>query len=214
MRPRGAALQMLELTKPTTVDQAKKQFNAAYGRPVSSTAQGFVSEVIQDTCFALQSTAYAYSRVYAVGFEALCKVFLEGCSSDADREAVRSSMCIGLGMDPAKVQRDAEELTALAAGMTEAELLETPDFKEISGASSFKYTYTFGAGLISLMPAVGTEPSSESIERWCSTLNIGTRLQTDYKYYKSSLEKVAQVKEMMLQMLVASKKAEAKRLAA
>jgi len=215
MRARGVAPQMIELIKPANVDQAKKQFNAAYGRPVSSTAQGFVSEIIQSTCFALQSPNYAYSRVYAVGFEALCKVFLESCPSDADREAIRSSMCIALGMDPAQVRRDSEELTALADGMAEEELLATSDFKDISAINGFKYTYTLGAGLITLMPVVGTEPTAESIDRWCSGLNIGaSRLQTDYAYYKSSLEKVAQVKEMMLQMQVASKKAEAKRLAA
>jgi len=206
---------MLELTKPTNVDQAKKQFNAAYGRPVSSTAQGFVSEVLQSTCFALQSPRYSYSRIYAVGFEALCKVFLEGCPSDEDREAVRSSMCIGLGMDPAQVQRDAEEMTTLATGMAEAELLETPDFKEVAAIEGFKYTYTFGAGLITLMTEVNTDPTSESIERWCSALNIGAgTLKRDYAYYKSSLDKVSQVKEMMLQMQVASKRQEAKRLAA
>merc|ERR1719162_316880 len=75
VRPRGAALQMLELTTPANVDQAKKQLNAAYGRAVGPLAQGFVSEVIQQTCFALQSPKYAYSRVYAVGFEELCKIF-------------------------------------------------------------------------------------------------------------------------------------------
>jgi len=213
-RPRGASLQMIELIKPANVDQVKKQFNAAYGRPVGGVAQGFVSEILQSTCFALQSPKYAYSRIYAVGYEELCKAFLEGCPSDEDREAIRSSMLIGLGMDPAKVQRDAEELLALAEGMAEAELLETADFKDVAAIDGFKYTYTFGAGLITLMPVVKTEPSNESIERWCSALKIGARLQTDYAYYKSSLEKVGQAKEMMLQMQVASKRAEAKRLAA
>lgn len=212
---RALAPQMLQLTKPTNVDEAKKAFQAAYGRPVSGQVQLFVGEIIQGTCFAMFSPQYKYSPVYAVGFESLCKLFLDTLPSDQDREELRSSMCIGLGIDPAVMKKDGEELLANAKGMAEAELLESPDLKAIATAGNFKYTYSLGAGIICLMEAVGTEPTDEAITRWCDSLNLkGKLLLRDYTYYKSSVEKMGQAKEMMLQMRVASKKAEAKRLAA
>jgi len=212
---RALAPQMLQLTKPKNVDEAKKAFQAAYGRPVAGQVQLFVGEIIQGTCFAMQSPKYQYSRVYAAGFESLCKLFLEACPSEQDREDVRSSMSIALGIDPAQMQKDGEDLMVAAKGMSEAELLETPDFKDIASAGSFKYTYALGAGLICSMEAVGTEPTDDAIMRWCDSLKLkGKVLQSDYAYYKSSVEKMGQVKELMLQMRVASKKAEAKRLAA
>merc|ERR1719359_574456 len=144
--------------------------------------------MISSTVFALQAPSYRYSRVFAVGFEALCKVFLAGQPDDADREAIRSSMCIGLGMDPAMVRRDSEELLASAAGKSAAELLASDDFTSI-GASKFKYTYCFGAGLTTLMTTVGVEPDDAAIDEWCGSLNMPSRtLQRDWAYYKTSLE--------------------------
>ena len=196
------------------VDEAKKAFQAAYGRPVGPTAQGFVSELLQSTCFAIQTPSYEYSRIFAVGYEALCKEFLQGCPNDADREALKTSMAYGLGMEYSVLARDAESLTSSASSMSEAELLASKDFKAVADKGNFKYTYTFGAGIIALMGTVGVEPGAESIDKWCGELSMGPNvLKRDYDYYKTSVEKMSQVKDMMLQMQVSAKKAEAKRLA-
>lgn len=51
--------------------------------------------------------------------------------------------------------------------------------------------------------------------RWCTSLNIGPNvLKRDYAFYKASVDKVAQVKEMVLQMKASAKRQEAAKLKA
>ena len=199
-------------TKPMTVGDAKVAFNGFYGRPVGVAAQGFVSEMLTSTQFALVAPNYAYSRVFAVGYTSLCKVFLQGQPSDADRDALRTSMASALGMDPAVLAADAQAMLGAASG--EDALFAGDDFKAIASApGGFKYTYSFGAGLISLMQAAEVEPTDEAIERWCEKLSIGPGvLKRDYAYYVSSIEKMDGMKEMMLQMQAAAKRNEAAKL--
>merc|ERR1719247_1852420 len=74
---------------PQNVGEAKVKFQESYGRPTSMAVQGFVQEMLTSTQCALISPSYEYSRVFSVGFEKLCGVFLAACPSDADREAIR-----------------------------------------------------------------------------------------------------------------------------
>lgn len=204
----------MKLSMPQTVGEAKEAFQASYGKPVGTTAQGFVGEMLSSTQFVMVRETYEYSRIWSVGFDKLCGVFLQGLPNDADREAVRSSMCIGLGMEPSMVTKDAEQLNAAASGMTEDAFFESDDFKKVAAKDGFKYCYTFGAGLICMMEAVGVEPGEEAIDKWCEKLGLPTKaFKRDYAYFKSSVEKMEGVKEMMLQMQVAAKRSEAKRLA-
>jgi len=123
-------------------------------------------------------------------------------------------MLKALGMEPAEVAADAEALLSTASGMSEADLLASADFKKVAELERFKYTYTFGAGIIKLMKTVGVEPGPEAIEKWLGEINMSSNtLKRDYEYYQVATEKMAQAKEMMMQMQVSAKKAEAKRLA-
>merc|ERR1719247_687279 len=199
---------------PQNVGEAKVKFQESYGRPTNVAVQGFVQEMLTSTQCVMITPTYEYSRVFSVGFDSLCTVFLAASPSEEDKLALRSSMLKGLGFDPATVQKDAEALTASATGLSEEALFETDDFKKIAAKDGFKYSYTFGAGLISLMQAVGVEPGDEAIERWCEKLNMKPNtLKRDYAYFKDSMQKMEDVKEMMLQMKVSAKRQEAQRLA-
>ena len=124
------------LSQPMTVSDAKEAFQAASGRPVNPAAQGFVTNMLSGVCFAFSSPKYAYSRVFAVGYEALCTTFLEAMCPADDAEAIRSSMAAGLGLDPAVLRRDAQALLAAAEGKTEDEVLAIDDLARITAAVS------------------------------------------------------------------------------
>lgn len=166
---RASSLSMMaDLSTPQNVGEAKSRFEAAYGRPVNPYAQGFVSNMLSGTQFALVAPNYLYSRVFAVGFEALCDEFLAAGTPD-DAAAIRSALAAGLGMDPATLKRDAEALLAAAEGQTESSLLAADDLARVAAAQGgFKYTYAFGAGLLTLMQKVEVEPSDEAIDRCCA----------------------------------------------
>ena len=205
---------------PPTIDAAKKAFQAQYGRVADAPQQTFINEIIYSTQYALIAPNYAYSRVFAVGYEALCDTFLlSTCRTPADGVAIRASLLTALSMDEAVVASDAKMLLAAAEGKSEAEVLALDDLaqlRDFAHPKGFKYTYTFGAGMITLMRAAGVEPDSESIERWCGALKLGCAgvLTRDYSYFKSNIEKMEQLKEMMVQLKVKAKRDEAKKLEA
>jgi len=199
---------------PKTVGDAKVAFQQAYGRPVGGVQQGFVAELLTSSVVAMVSPSYLPSRVTSVGFEALCKEFLTGAVSDEEREKLRTSLIYGLGQDASSVSREATEMAELASTCgSEDALFATEDFKTLAAATNFKYSYSFGAGLFTLMPLVGQEPSDEVIERWCGELNLpSSRVKKDWAFYVDATRKLVEVKQMILQMAAQSKRKEAAKL--
>lgn len=205
-----------DLQTPKTIGDAKNAFNAAYGRPVNAMEQGFVNELLSSSVVAFAAASYKPSRVFAVGFESLCKVFLEGMSSDAEREKLRAALCIGLGTEPDAMRADADALMEIASSSgSEEELLACEDMREIAAATNWKYSYPFGAGLLALMPLTGSEPSDDVIDRWCDSLEISPdRLKKDYAFYVDASQKLVEVRQMMLELAAAGKRKEAEKLKA
>lgn len=170
--------------KPTTITEAKRAFRTAFsGSPLRAPTVKFVNVILDTTCI----WKYEYSRVWAVGFTALCDSFLGALQqgsrlSLSDQKASRTAMCYALGMDADAVAADAAALSRVAATMTAEELLASDDFVQIARASAFKYTYAFGVGFVLLMKATGIEPTTTSIDRWCAALNLkcARTLERDY----------------------------------
>jgi len=171
-----------DAVKPNTITEARRAFRTAYdtlGRmdptiaPLKAPTVKFTNVVLDTTCI----WKYQYSRVWAVGYTALCDTFLpalqQGATiSESDQNAARSAVCFALGMDAAQIAADAQALASSAAAMTEAELLASDDFAAIAKATGYKYTYSFGVGMCLLMQAVGQTPSNATIARWCAALGL------------------------------------------
>lgn len=186
---------------PANVGEAKKRFQESYKKILSMPAQGFVNTMLMQQ-FALIAPNYQYSRVFSVGFESLCSVFLPmTLNSQNDVERCRRSLYVGLGMDADRCKEDATALLLLASGKSEEELWAADDFVKIK-ESDFKYTFQFGAGLVALMKAVGTEPSAAAISRWCRELKLHNEhaLTRDWEFCELELVKMEGMKEMFIQM--------------
>lgn len=184
------------LKVPKNVGEAKVGFQAAYGQPVDGVQQGFVNEMIVGCQLAVISPTYYPSRVFSLGFESLCSAFLAGSDK---QERIHDALCAGLGFDAAQVKAEADALTAMATGKTEADLLASDDFKAIIGKDKFQYSYPLGAGLLALMTLVGEEPSKEVIERWCKALGLPTsRLTKDWEFFEDASRKLVEVRRMMM----------------
>lgn len=201
---------------PKTIGDAKTAFQNAYGRPVNAIQQGFVNEMISSVALTVSSPAYAPNRCFYLGFESLCKTFLEGSSSESEQEAIRSSLCAAFGFDAERLRKEAQALEAFAAGKSEAELLAMQDLAAISAAGGrFKYSYPLGAGLFALMPMASDveEVTDEVIERWCAALQLPSKkLVKDYAFIVDASEKLVEVKQMMMEMSAAAKRKEAQKL--
>lgn len=202
---------------PKTIGDAKTAFQAAYGRPVGGVQQGFVNEMISSVALTVSSPAYKPNRAFYLGFESLCKTFLEGSgSSEADQEAIRTSLCAAFGFDADRLAKEAKAFEEFAAGKSEAELLASDDLAAIAAAGGrFKYSYPLGAGLFALMPMASDveEVTDEVIERWGTALQLPTKkLVKDYAFLVDASQKLVEVKQMIMEMSAAAKRKEAQKL--
>lgn len=208
----AASVMMADAHQPQNVGEAKAAFQAAYPRPVSALANGFVNEMLTGITLASLSPAFKYTRIFALGFEALCETFLEALPEE-DRKPLRDAMCVGLGLDETKLAKDAASLKAELDGKAEEDAFACTDFETIKGIQNYKYSYVFGAGVLSLMPVVGTEVSKEAIDRWSDALGLRPdRLQKDWAFYEAATTKLVEVRQMMMEMQASTKRKEAQKL--
>jgi len=182
---------------PQTIGEAKAAFKEKYGRPVNMLVNGFVNEMLTSVTLAMMKPSYQSSKVFSLGFEALCKTFLESVNEE-EQEKLHDALCMAVGLDPKIVRKEADDLEAFANGKTEDELLAGEDLKAIAAGGNFKYNYPLGAGLLTLMPMVGVEPSDEAIERWCTQLKLpASRLQKDWTLYVDAQRRMAEGRLML-----------------
>jgi len=191
------AIPGLVVPLPKTIGEAKAAFQKKYGRPVNKFVQGFVNEMLASVTLAVMKPRFQRSKVFSLGFEALCETFLESVNQEEKKE-LHDALCMAVGFDPKMVRKEAENLEAFANGKTEDELLAAEELKAIAAAGNFKYSYPLGAGLLTLMPMVGVEPSDEAIERWCTQLNLpASRLQKDWTLYVDAQRRMAEGRLML-----------------
>eukprot|EP00967_Tisochrysis_lutea_P089663 scaffold127776_cov32-Tisochrysis_lutea.AAC.2 len=115
------------------------------------------------------SPSFLYNPIFALGIDALCDTFLEGMSSAAEKDELRDALITALGLDVKQVLQDASSLRAIAEQCTtEEELLQAAPLAAIAALPAvppFKYSYAFGAGLLTLMPMVCGVPVYTKPER-------------------------------------------------
>ena len=184
--PPNEKISSSELRPPATASDAQLVFREVYaGSMTTSSTQQFISALMNDRATAF---SFRYDRIYAVGFAALCEAFLPAtCISPADAQATRSALCFSLGLDERQLLADAEALAQRAGRVSRDEFLTSGDMKELSARESFKYTYVFGVGLVTLMRLTGEELTNKGefgtwykppagddgpIDRWCAQLGL------------------------------------------
>ena len=184
--PPNEKISSSELRPPATASDAQLVFREVYaGSMTTSSTQQFISALMNDRATAF---SFRYDRIYAVGFAALCEAFLPAtCISPADAQATRSALCFSLGLDEQQLLADAEALAQRAGRVSRDEFLTSGDMKELSARESFKYTYVFGVGLVTLMRLTGEELTNKGefgtwykppagddgpIDRWCAQLGL------------------------------------------
>merc|ERR1719247_3741939 len=193
-------------TAGMTVQEAKEAFQSSFGnRILSMPLQAFIGEMLQSSTYAMASRDYRYSPVMALGFVRLCDTFLTMTDDDTKLQ-VQTSLCAALqypgGFEG--VTKDAAALLAAAEGKDEDGLLALADIK---GLTPFKYTYISGAGLCALMLDAGLTPET-SIAKWSDELGLNCKgaLERDYDYFRTSIQKLSDMKEMLKVMKVSADK--------
>ncbi len=170
---------------------------------------------------------FRYDPIYALGIVSSFDRFMQGYQPEKDKVAIFNALCQAVGTDPQQYRQDAARLEELATDKSADELIgwvnqtataEGSDelqaqLQAIATNTQFKYSRPFAIGLFTLLEfadseLVKDEPRrTQALQQLCAALNLPeAKLQKDLELYRSNLEKIAQARHLMDDLLQAERK--------
>lgn len=210
-----------------TVSDTKRAFYAAHMRPINSIYRRVVEELMVEMHLLTVNSDFRYDPIYALGIVTAFNRFMQGYRPQEDIASIFNGLCQAIQSDPGRYRQDAERLESLAKKLPPQELLgwfeqsvtvpEAGDLQQqlagIAANSTFKYSRPFAIGLFTLLeqsdPDLVKDEArrSQAIQQICTALNLPEdKVQKDLDLYRSNLEKMAQARVVMDDILKAEKK--------
>lgn len=169
---------------------------------------------------------FRYDPIFALGVMTSFDRFMEGYQPENEKEAIFSALCKAQEADPAQIRKDSKRLQELAQSKSAQEMLEWItqaansggdelqwQLRNIAQNSKFKYSRLFAIGLFTLLELSegNITQDEESLAKFlpniCTVLNISeSKLQKDLEIYRGNLDKIAQVRQAMDDILEAQRK--------
>ncbi|CAL5200459.1 unnamed protein product [Lathyrus oleraceus] len=209
---------MSSVTDVPSVSETKLNFLKAYKRPIPSIYNNVLQELIVQQHLMRYKTSYRYDPVFALGFVTIYDKFMEGYSSEEDRNTIFKAYIDALKEDPEQYRIDAQKLEEWARAQTSSSLVEFSSkegevegiLKDIAeragGKGEFSYSRFFAVGLFRLLElANATEPTI--LDKLCAALNINKKsVDRDLDVYRMLLSKLVQAKELLREYIDREKK--------
>lgn len=210
-----------------TVSETKRAFYNSHTRPINSVYRRFVEELLVEMHLLSVNEDFRYDPIYALGVVTSFERFMQNYQPEKDKAAIFDALCQSVGTNPQQYQQDAQYLTELTSGKTGKEIVqwiveaadqESDDpfqsqLRAIATHPRFKYSRIFAIGLYSLLemsdPALVKDEArfKEYLEQLASALNLPDgKPQKDLELYRSNLEKMAQARQMVEDLLEAERR--------
>ncbi|MEO0407213.1 MAG: photosystem II biogenesis protein Psp29 [Cyanobacteria bacterium P01_A01_bin.135] len=210
-----------------TVSDTKRAFYSTHTRPINSIYRRVVEELMVEMHLLSVNASFKYDPIYAVGVVTSFDRFMLGYRPEEDLGSIFSALCGAIDADPSGYRQDAERLLADA---NQAALSDLKQFAEsgegldsagslkealhqVAAEDQFKYSRLWAIGLYNLIEAIDSEAAGdpeklkEVLEPLCDRLGIAfEKLQKDLDIYRSNLEKLAQARILMEDILKADRK--------
>ncbi|HAN45399.1 MAG TPA: photosystem II biogenesis protein Psp29 [Cyanobacteria bacterium UBA8156] len=215
-------------TVPTVAD-AKRAFLQAFAKPIESVYRRVVDELLVELHLLRVNQNFRHDEVFALGVVTVFDRFMAGYRHEGDREQIFAALCQALTFDREHLQRDAAALRDWATHQPESvrALLtkgeggedQVPLARQALGNPQFKYSRAFAIGVYTLLEIIQapelaeTEPRKQLLAQVGEAWNQGDRLNRDLDLYLSNLEKVAQARQMMVDLVEAERKKREKKTA-
>lgn len=169
---------------------------------------------------------FHYDPIFALGVTTSFERFMDGYQPENDKDAIFGALCKAQEADPVQMQKDGQRLTELAQSKSAQEMLDWItqaansggdelqwQLRNIAQNPKFKYSRLFAIGLFTLLElsegniTQDEESLAEFLPNICTVLNISeSKLQKDLEIYRGNLDKIAQVRQAMDDILEAQKK--------
>ncbi|NJK41081.1 MAG: photosystem II biogenesis protein Psp29 [Acaryochloridaceae cyanobacterium SU_2_1] len=209
-----------------TVSDTKRAFYGTHTRPVNSIYRRVVEELMVEIHLLRVNEDFRYDPVFALGMVTAFDRFMVGYQPEADISSIFNALCIAEEIDPKQLRRDSEQLRGVADSKTPQELLDWLteathsggdemqwQFRTVSQNPKFKYSRLFAIGLFTLWEVAEGQNTSTSptLEDFLvaagAALNlVDNKLQKDWEIYRANLDKVAQARQTMDDILGAQRK--------
>lgn len=209
-----------------TVSDTKRAFYNNFNRPVTSVYRRVIEELMVEMHLLSVSDDFVYDGIYALGIVTTYDTFMEGYRPEGDVEPIFAALCQALESSPEQYRNDAQQMLSTVEGMSLDDLkhllsnLESAPheglaatLKEVAGRDRFKYSRAFGIGLYTLVARVAPDLVKDKeqlmafMQEAAEALSISfDKLQKDIELYRSNIDKMAQAKALMAEVLEAERK--------
>jgi photosystem II biogenesis protein Psp29 len=215
-----------------TVSDTKRSFYTIHTRPINSIYRRVVEELMVEMHLLSANADFQYDPIYALGVVTAFDRFMLGYAPEADRLSIFNGLCKSLEDDPDRYKQDAHRLESLADRLSGQELLswldrstsfdDTADLQASLGAiasnAQFKYSRLFAIGLFALLEKADAdmvkdqETRNDAIAKVSAALHLPEdKVSKDLDLYRSNLEKMAQARIVLQDVIQAERKKREKR---
>ena len=215
-----------------TVSDTKRSFYTIHTRPINSIYRRVVEELMVEMHLLSANVDFHYDPIYALGVVTAFDRFMLGYVPEQDRISIFNGLCKALGDDPDRYKQDAQRLENLAHRLSGQDLLswlerstsfeDTLDLQASLGAiasnAQFKYSRLFAIGLFSLLETADPdlvkdqETRTDTLKKVSAALHLPEdKVSKDLDLYRSNLEKMAQARIVLEDVIQAERKKREKR---
>ncbi len=221
-----------QVNKNRTVSDTKRSFYTIHTRPINSIYRRVVEELMVEMHLLSANADFHYDSIYALGVVTAFNRFMLGYVPEQDKDSIFNGLCKAVEDDPDRYKHDADRLESLAQRLSGSELLswfarstsfeDTGDLQgcleAIANNPQFKYSRLFAIGLFSMLekadPNLVKDQATlnDTLKKVCAALHLPEdKVSKDLDLYRSNLEKMAQARIVLEDVIQAERKKREKR---
>lgn len=215
------------MDKIPTVSDTKRKFYQYHARPINSIYRRVVEELIVEMHLLSVNVDFKADPFYYLGVLTTFERFMAGYTPESDKDSIFNALCQSVDDNPEEYRRQGAALLALAQRKSSAELINwlsspTPEndteeiieaLKRISENDDFKYSRLFAIGLYTIIAESDPDlikddqKRQETLKQLAESFNLPMeKMQKDLDLYRSNLEKMTQMLNVLEETLEASRK--------
>jgi photosystem II biogenesis protein Psp29 len=214
-------------TQVKTVSDTKREFYAYHTRPINSVYRRVVEELLVEMHLLSVNADFQSDPIYYLGVFTSFERLMEGYRPEKDKESIFNALCKSVGGNPevyreqagsilniAK-QKSPQDLVAWLTNPTatdNAEMIVDP-IRRIVESPNFKYSRLFAIGLYTLLEESDLEilkqedKLQEIVGILASNFHLPQdKLKKDIDLYRSNLDRMKQILNVLEDVLEASRK--------
>lgn len=216
------------MSQVRTVSDTKRNFYQQHTRPINSIYRRVVEELLVEMHLLSVNIDFRYDPLYALGVVTSFEQFMQGYKPETDKDSIFRSLCQAVGDDPQVYEQDATALVELSKRCSGQQLVDCfgqdnaapagaeelwSKVEAIANNPSFKYSRLFAIGLYTFLGEAEPEllENQERREEMLAVISEALHLPSekmkkDLDLYRSNLEKMSQILDVIEEALIADRK--------